>query len=179
MNWINGFHIVTSIIHCFIPAGEWRKWIDFVTLRSFLQFITQFHSIPLHELIEMRMNEAIHCASLPFVNTHWLRCLHSFDFTYVSSIPFTPPRYIKFHSFQFTFHEFHLITLREDKTIEDILIRHPIHYVPAIMHRDASYSSFTVLVRYWLILYVLAYCYNNMFMLDYVNMAQSPTWILL
>ena len=33
--------------------------------------------------------------------------------------------------------------------------------VPAIMHRDASYSSFTVLVRYWLILYVLAYCYNN------------------
>ena len=36
----------------------------------------------------------------------------------------------------------------EDKTIEDILIRHPIHYVPAIMHRDASYSSFTVLVRY-------------------------------
>ena len=28
------------------------------------------------------------------------------------------------------------------------------------MHRDASYSSFTVLVRYWLILYVLAYCYN-------------------
>ena len=33
------------------------------------------------------------------------------------------------------------------------------------MHRDASYSSFTVLVRYWLILYVLAYCYNNMFML--------------
>ena len=31
-------------------------------LRSFLQFITQFHSIPLHELIEMRMNEAIHCA---------------------------------------------------------------------------------------------------------------------
>ena len=24
------------------------------------------------------------------------------------------------------------------------------HSVPAIMHRDASYSSFTVLVRYWL-----------------------------
>ena len=34
--------------------------------------------------------------------------------------------------------------------------------VPAIMHRDASYSSFTVLVRYWLILYVLAYCYNKL-----------------
>ena len=59
--------------------------------------------------------------------------------------------------------EFNWTAANEDKTIEDILIRHPIHYVSfhsAIMHRDASYSSFTVLVRYWLILYVLAYCYN-------------------
>ena len=34
LKWIdiaNHLHSVTSIIHCFIPAGEWRKWIDFVT----------------------------------------------------------------------------------------------------------------------------------------------------
>ena len=142
MKWL---HAVTSIIHCFIPAGEWRKWIDFVTLRSFLQFITQFHSIPLHELIEMRMNEAIHCAGR----------LNSFH-----SRPLPPHRSFNFVAFHLIVQCTQLITLREDKTIEDILIRHPIHYVPAIMHRDASYSSFTVLVRYWLILYVLAYCYN-------------------
>ena len=79
-------HAVTSIIHCFIPAGEWRKWIDFVTLRSFLQFITQFHSIPLHELIEMRMNEAIHCALLSQLRWFMLRCPLTSRYHFVQTV---------------------------------------------------------------------------------------------
>ena len=51
------------------------------------------------------------------------------------------------------------------------------------MHRDASYSSFTVLVRYWLILYVLAYCYifirnseSKMFEWNEREASEMKTW---
>ena len=44
------------------------------------------------------------------------------------------------------------------------------------MHRDASYSSFTVLVRYWLILYVLAYCYNIILYLLFITIISFNKW---
>ena len=117
----------------------------------------------------MRLNSLPH--SLPFgnFNSFHFRSIH-LHYLHIAPSATTPSlihSHINLHSCSF------LQFTHEDKTIEDILIRHPIHYVPAthsfstfnvpvpaIMHRDASYSSFTVLVRYWLILYVLAYCYN-------------------
>lgn len=101
----------------------------------------------------MRLNSLPH--SLPFgnFNSFHFRSIH-LHYLHIAPSATTPSlihSHINLHSCSF------LQFTHEDKTIEDILIRHPFNLTISLA---ASYSSFTVLVRYWLILYVLAYCYN-------------------
>ena len=53
-----------------------------------------------------------------------------------------------------------------------------IHSVAIIVkiHRAPLFTPLVYVAIITVIITCLCYCYNNMFMLDYVNMAQSPTY---
>ena len=149
-HWIEltPLHSVTSIIHCFIPAGEWRKWIDFVTLRSIavksinpfiasLQWmdLIWFHW-PFHSFASLN-----HFALVPFEWIHWVEFIGTHGFIhYVHYIHYTHtvlyihslPPFIGF--VPFTLITFGSLTLHQFRSV------HLVHFTSFINH-PISFNS--------------------------------------
>ena len=107
MKKVNWFRHTSLFVHAFINWSKLNELHWTVRCAS----LSWFHSTHFVHYIA-----SIHASlrSVPLTSYRSLRSLHS-----LISLN-SPHHFIKFHSFQFTFHEFHLITFREDK-IKNIL----------------------------------------------------------